>query len=1015
MGLHLTQSQFTSITDLFKNAVESNEIEAIISKGVSFYQFQRLLSYLDQKCARNTAPQTLDITSLDLRDTRLTLSGIDDISAYCKTGKVSLVTAMIKKKNVLAPVYISEHDIVVRCNEEEQVTNPDVVRNIFIGFQEANKMFRLKSRISYTHVSKLFRIDCTAVKMPKSHSKLFYMSNIKSLPTTYEVEVEYIGSLPTVDGKQISHEFLNLVSEVKKVLEDVEFLLPKKNVLGVLENYSKVAWSKPLDLIELQKYPKKLFVGPQPVSFELKHLSQPKDDPSVSVLEDYTITHKADGERSLLFVDQKGTVYIINNRMVVKPTNITVPTFSNSIFDSEIITTPRGKTVFLFDTYFVNEEDQTNKPLTDPSNDSGTRLSYAKDFAALCKDSTSRILIECKEFHTPKNQEEFYVQCAILRNAQKARVLPFNTDGLIFTPRYDAVGAKSRTGTANKTGTWVRTLKWKPPEDNTIDFLVRVQKSPAGEDEIIVNKHGVFKVLELYVGKTIQQTTPWDFWTSGNHKQKTGYIPTLFCPKTTLPNVSVCFVPYSADSPDLKCNGILLHDDSIIEMRWTNENMWEPLRVRVDKTELYRQAQSAGGQLPGGTANDINVAMSVWQTIVHPVTEDILFGKKVVSIPKNEEQYYMRNKTREESDNYNMNLFHNIWIKKRLLLKQYDNKTKLMDFGCGKGGDLTKWLNAKYTTVLGLDLYEDNITNPHDGAYARLLKTRWFDKTKHSYVFLPFDVRVKIDESTINDIQNEDNKRFAKHVWGMDKALSSSIDKLYGIANDGFDIISCQFATHYFFENSFTLDAFCYNINKHLRKGGIFVGTCFDGHAISQLLETVKRDELVSGKSKEAMSWAIRKKYDTYEPMKTGQAIDVYVQTINQYLIEYIVDFNLLEEQLKKYNIRLLNQEELISHGFENQSKSTGLFSECFDDLEKYVKTKKSTDRDYDELKKCCNLSDTEKTFSFLNRWFVFIKDSNFQVSMPVQKPTERVRKISKPKQDTKRVSTKTLETKIKK
>ena len=54
----------------------------------------------------------------------------------------------------------------------------------------------------------------------------------------------------------------------------------------------------------------------------------------------------------------------------------------------------------------------------------------------------------------------------------------YETDGLIFTPAYEP--APSETF---KT-TWDKSFKWKPPEFNTIDFLVTVNKTKLNEHEI---------------------------------------------------------------------------------------------------------------------------------------------------------------------------------------------------------------------------------------------------------------------------------------------------------------------------------------------------------------------------------------------------------------------------------------------------------------------------------------------------------------------------------------------------
>ena len=47
-----------------------------------------------------------------------------------------------------------------------------------------------------------------------------------------------------------------------------------------------------------------------------------------------------------------------------------------------------------------------------------------------------------------------------------------------------------------------------------------------------------------------------------------------------------------------------------------------------------------------------------------------------------------------------------------------------------------------------------------------------------------------------------------------------------------FDVVSCQFAAHYFFKNAETLGNFCGIVGSRLRKGGYFVCTCMDADLI---------------------------------------------------------------------------------------------------------------------------------------------------------------------------------------
>ena len=51
-------------------------------------------------------------------------------------------------------------------------------------------------------------------------------------------------------------------------------------------------------------------------------------------------------------------------------------------------------------------------------------------------------------------------------------------------------------------------------------------------------------------------------------------------------------------------------------------------------------------------------------------------------------------------------------------------------------------------------------------------------------------------------------------------------------ATKGFDVISSQFSIHYYFENEKTFMGFLENVKDNIKKGGYFIGTCYDGGKI---------------------------------------------------------------------------------------------------------------------------------------------------------------------------------------
>jgi hypothetical protein len=58
-----------------------------------------------------------------------------------------------------------------------------------------------------------------------------------------------------------------------------------------------------------------------------------------------------------------------------------------------------------------------------------------------------------------------------------------------------------------------------------------------------------------------------------------------------------------------------------------------------------------------------------------------------------------------------------------------------------------------------------------------------------------------------------------------------------GIARDGFHISSCQFAMHYFFQNTTSLHSFLRNLSECTHLKGYFIGTCYNGQRVFDLLQ----------------------------------------------------------------------------------------------------------------------------------------------------------------------------------
>jgi mRNA (guanine-N7-)-methyltransferase len=180
--------------------------------------------------------------------------------------------------------------------------------------------------------------------------------------------------------------------------------------------------------------------------------------------------------------------------------------------------------------------------------------------------------------------------------------------------------------------------------------------------------------------------------------------------------------------------------------------------------------------------------------------------------------------------------------------------------------------------------------------------------------------------------------------------------------NNGFDVVSCQFAIHYFMRTNVTFSNFLQNLNSVSKIGTFFIGTCLDALSVHTELSKSDAGELSGMNDDGVRVWNIKKSYDTY-PTKDdpyGKEINVYVHSIGKEAAEYLVDYDILTDllatigfaplQKKRYNsLRLTSASEL----FANVKTQTG---------------RKDA------------MSPYESSYSYLHRWFIFEKISNTKI-----------------------------------
>ena len=141
--------------------------------------------------------------------------------------------------------------------------------------------------------------------------------------------------------------------------------------------------------------------------------------------------------------------------------------------------------------------------------------------------------------------------------------------GLIFTPT-PGVGEEPIKKRNQYTGRWHRSFKWKPADENTIDFLVTVKKDSEGKDYVgygVVNGRTVsYKEVVLKVGYEAKQHNRYNAFRVMNENllYDDKYYPIPFQP--TNPYLKEAHILYAElDNGVMKCKDGTFTDGDIIE------------------------------------------------------------------------------------------------------------------------------------------------------------------------------------------------------------------------------------------------------------------------------------------------------------------------------------------------------------------------------------------------------------------------------------------------------------------
>jgi hypothetical protein len=435
---------------------------------------------------------------------------------------------------------------------------------------------RVLDRQSFAVPGNEFRIDFSMVKS-KASQKDGLRTVLKNTPT-YELEVEYT---PRKDPRPFS--------EVRRTMFRII-----ESILGAYQETHHI-----LPLSDLQRYAQEFKLSGnifyQPVTLERRHIVA--DRPG-NILKGYTVTNKADGERCGLYVTRDKRMIRVTPNGQVTFTGFTAldDAHAEDFLDGEYL--PDKNLFCIFDIYKYRGRTTKGLPLftTDDDirkNPMASRLGCARKFVmevsttfAVAPGEVMRI--ETKTFLAGDN-------AAMEESIAKILTMEFeyNTDGLVFTPRDSPVAPSADT----KGRTWRSVYKWKPPHQNSIDFLVRFEgvsiydvsiKKMVRKGSLYISRtpgEDIVYPCETMTGEYIPPKLPRDMQT-----MDTARAPSIFQPSAPR-NHDAYKINIPVDDRDVPVDstGAKVEDNTIIECAYDlDSGRWSVMRTRYDKTYEYR-------------------------------------------------------------------------------------------------------------------------------------------------------------------------------------------------------------------------------------------------------------------------------------------------------------------------------------------------------------------------------------------------------------------------------------------
>jgi SAM-dependent methyltransferase len=1019
---------FDIIKPLLINAKKNDEFEISFRTSeykITLEKYTILLKYLiktsKEKNFKLERNEYLNVSYnydyQNLNNYRITVNGIENINyniskIYQRENHV--IFSILLNKMINGDKNIT---IMNKIKDKKNIIDIDFLRFRLstendITKQETAKLLRLTEKerkyINYRYIQRLslIIIDDEELTLRIDLSQVKNTDRIKMLEKAiYSIELEIEISFKKQVSENTKNKTLKIaleyLTELQQIIQKSKLLVSKTLQNNVIRDLKKLFFGE--NDINIKDLP-----AMQPRAAEIPHI--------VDIIpQNYTVTDKADGDRTFMFISNDN-IYLISNTLEVKQIeNIyeNITKFNDTVLDGEYIYIPKYKKFLylIFDILFIQGHDTRSESLLETRydkiynvtkelfNQKTQRLQYKGEFnldkiskyyeegiseyireinTRLEKEKSDNIII-AKNIIFPLGGHacEIFRYSSLIWNIytlNKDIKIPYQLDGLIYT-------GTNQIYTRIAKDTKYSTYKWKPSSKNSLDFYVLyernrdtnqildvyddtetdiIETSQFDDVENYKRKGAVYRILNLYVGKM----------EAGRE------YPILFQKEE---NNCIANI-YLQDGYVRDVEGNIIEDATVVEFSYINDptiNMgfrWVPLRTRFDKTDsvnLYRRKYGNNNEtasktwrsmMDGIEISDIDLLGNETSYEIHNKKLKSKITTDVITMERRENSYYQVISNLAKP----MRNFHN-WVKSNLIYSycspKQGIKLDVLDYGCGVGGDGLKYFHSRVNTCVAFDIESNGIYSGSNGALSRY---QTFKKKMPNYPKMSFFVA---DGGAILNYEEQ-----LRALGTMTEQNKKIIQEIFEINKKKFDVISCQFVFHYFLKNDTSFNNVLENFSTLIKPSGYIIITTFDAELVHSNFDENNRivSYYTTQEGNKKILIDVVKKYDSNDLEQTGLAIDVHLPAFEEdvYYTEYLTSSKLLTRKMKEKDFKLID-----TGYFGNIYEQHRDFFEKVAREEENEKNKKY----YMEVKEYYNMDNTinkgSYQFTKLNKYYVFQKN----------------------------------------